>query len=142
MADLPITLYQLPASQVPSIAIQDGNILFETDQGNNGKIFLDVSGDRLQVGGNILPSYTVDFPSSGWSSTAPFTQTVTVTGMNSTDNSLPSLNVTSATSEANRRNMQIQYNYLWYFDIGNNQITATAKFTKPTMNLTIDFKGR
>lgn len=133
--------YKKTAQEIANIPIVDGQLFFETDQGNNGRILLDNDNTRLQIGGNFLPTYSVTFDSGNWSTTAPYFQTVTVNGIRSTDKPIPTLNVTNATSETSRRNMQINYNYIWYFVTEDNAITAVCMYTKPLTNITINFRG-
>lgn len=142
MASLPITIYQLPASQINLIPITDGNILFETDQGNDGKIYLDKDGNRIQIGGNYLPTYEVEFLASGWSATAPYTQTINVTSVTDDYISIPTLNQTDATNQSNQRQLQLNFSYITSYTSNNGSITATAKFTKPTTNLKVKFVGQ
>lgn len=142
MATTNIKFYRLPAADIQNIPIVDGNVLFETDQGLNGKIFLDVGTDRIQIGGNFLPTYNATFTSSDWSSTAPYTQTVDISGVTADYVSIPTLNQTSATSQSDMNNMQLNFSYITSYVSNNGSITATAKFTKPTRNLNISFVGQ
>lgn len=142
MATTNIKFYRLPAADIQNVPIVDGNVLFETDQGLNGKIFLDVGTDRIQIGGNFLPSYSTIFTSSGWSASAPYTQTVAISGITSDYISVPTLNQTSATSQSDMNNMQLNFSYITSYTSNNGSITATAKFTKPTRDLNINFVGQ
>lgn len=84
---------------------------------------------------------TVTLTSTGWSASAPYTQSVAVPGMTAEDLPIPSLDVSGATSEANKRQLRKQYSWIDYYDTSDGSIQFTARFTKPTMNLTIDLKG-
>lgn len=84
---------------------------------------------------------TVTLTATGWSSSAPYTQSVAVSGMTAEDLPIPSLDVSGATSEANKRQLRKQYSWIDYYDTSDGSIQFTARFTKPTMNLTIDLKG-
>lgn len=141
MANPTPVLWKGTNSFISAIPVVDGNLLFETDQGNNGKIFLDDGTNRLQIGGNYLPSYSATFLSSGWSSSSPYTQTVSVSGVSSDNRMIPTLNTTSATNESNKNNLLLNFSYISYYDSGTNTITATAPFTKPTVDLNVNFIG-
>lgn len=134
--------YKKTAAQIANIPVVDGQVLFETDQGENGKIFLDNGTTRLQIGGNFLPVYNVTFLSTGWSGSAPYTQTVNVSGMTEDFNFIPTLNQSAATSTASQRTLQLNFNYILYYDSNNGSVTATAPFVKPTVNLAVKFVGQ
>ena len=142
MATTNIIMYRKTAAEIQNIPIVDGQLLFETDQGSNGKIFLDVGTNRLQIGGNFLPTYEAVFLSTGWSASAPYTQTVSVSGITSDYTSIPTLNQNNATSQSDLNNMQLNFSYITSYTSNDGSITATAKFTKPTRDLTVDFVGQ
>lgn len=84
---------------------------------------------------------SITLTSSGWSSSAPYTQTVSVSGMTAEDLPIPLLDVSSASSESAEKQLRKQFSWLSYYDTSSGQITFTAKYKKPTVNLTIDLKG-
>lgn len=84
---------------------------------------------------------SISLTSSGWSSSAPYTQTVSVSGMTAEDLPIPLLDVSSASSESAEKQLRKQFSWLSYYDTSSGQITFTAKYKKPTVNLTIDLKG-
>jgi hypothetical protein len=138
----PVLIRRYPTNIIPSIPVIEGQMILELAQDNNGKIFLDSQGIRRVIGGSYLSTYEVTFPASGWSASAPFTQTVNVSGVTQYDTAVPTLNQGSATSEASQRNLQLNFNYILWYDINDNSITATAPFTKPTMDLKVNFVGQ
>ena len=84
---------------------------------------------------------SITLTSSRWSSSAPYTQTVSVSGMTAEDLPIPLLDVSSASSESAEKQLRKQFSWLSYYDTSSVQITFTAKYKKPTVNLTIDLKG-
>lgn len=142
MSDISVGLFFGTANEISSYPVVDGQLLFETDQGLNGKIFLDADGVRKQAGGNYMPLHSVTFLETGWSTIAPFTQTVTVAGITSDYRSIPTLNQSGVTNEAMQRNLQLNFNYIMYYDSNNGSITATAPFTKPNTDITVNFVGQ
>lgn len=80
------------------------------------------------------------FPASGWSTSAPYTQTVTYTDVKATDSPLPFL-VDDSTTEDTSKGKKKAYGYITYFDSADGSITATCKYQRPTVDLTIGFKG-
>ena len=83
-------------------------------------------------------TYTGTLPSTGWTgSSAPYSRTITVTGMASTDNAVTDVALTGtyATDQAILTNFALVYRMV----SGTNQVTAYA--TKiPTVNIPLQFK--
>lgn len=48
----PIVIYKLTKNKIQQQPIVDGHLYFETDQGNNGKIYLDQGTKRIKIGGS------------------------------------------------------------------------------------------
>lgn len=84
---------------------------------------------------------TITLTSAGWSSSAPYTQKVSVEGITEEDLPIPILDTSSATSESNEKVMKKQFGWLTYYDTAEGAITFTAKYNKPTVDLKIDLKG-
>jgi hypothetical protein len=81
---------------------------------------------------------TVTLPASGWSTTGPYIQTATVTGMLDTDAPLVDvlLSAVAATAVA-----QLEaYGYIGRIDTGSGQITVTCYEDKPAVDLTLALK--
>lgn len=85
-------------------------------------------------------SISVTFLSSGWSLSAPYTQTITAEGFVDTDKPIPVF-VDDGTSETDSKNKSKAYGCVTYFESGNGTVTATCKYKKPTSNFTVEFKG-
>ena len=85
-------------------------------------------------------SISVTFLSSGWSLSAPYTQTITAEGFVDTDKPIP-IFVDDGTSETDSKNKSKAYGCVTYFESGNGTVTATCKYKKPTSNFTVEFKG-
>lgn len=83
----------------------------------------------------------VTLTASGWSSTAPFTQTVDAAGIRSTDTPIPLLDTTTASTLANEKALKKNFGYLTYYDTEDGKITFTAKYTKPTVDINVVLKG-
>lgn len=80
------------------------------------------------------------FTSSGWSSSAPYTQTVTVSGITENDTPIPMF-VDNGSNETESKAKQKAYGFVTYFDSGNNTVTATCKYKKPESDFTVGLKG-
>lgn len=85
-------------------------------------------------------SISVTFLSSGWSLSAPYTQTITAEGFIDTDKPIP-IFVDDGASETDSKNKSKAYGCVTYFESGNGTVTATCKYKKPTSNFTVEFKG-
>lgn len=131
------------SSEIESLPIIDGQFILELDKGNDGQILLDNGDKRIRLGGSgTLDNRTALFTASGWSSTAPFTQTVTLSGMTSTSYPIPILNTEKVTTFSEQKLKQKNFNFISKYEIGLNTIKAVAKFNKPTVDLEIDFRGK
>lgn len=84
---------------------------------------------------------SITLTSSRWSSSAPYTQTISVSGMTAEDLPIPLLDVSSASNESEEKQLRKQFSWLSYYDTASGQITFTAKYKKPTVDLRIDLKG-
>ena len=96
------------------------------------------SADKSKLDSMSAPNtYSITLFSSDWSSAAPYTQTVTVSGVTSAIKLIGMLDTRDCSSEDAEKETKKAYGYLTYFETGENTITATAKFTKPTSDMTI-----
>lgn len=84
---------------------------------------------------------SVKILASKQSSSAPYTQTVTVNGITSSSLPIPMLDTRNCTDVNNEKTVKREYGYLTYFETSTNQIQIYAKFQKPTVDLTVVFKG-
>ena len=92
---------------------------------------------------DIIPKaapVNVIFAANGWSSSAPYTQTVIATGITENDTPIP-LFVDDGSSEADSKAKQKAYGFVSYFDSGNGIVTATCKYKKPETTFKVGFKG-
>lgn len=104
--------------------------------------------DKINVGGtvydvmdNTKSDILISVPASGWSNDAPYTQTISNSNIKSISAPIPLLDPTSASSKTEEDNLKKNFGYISYFDTGNGTITFTAKFTKPSVDLSINLKG-
>ena len=84
---------------------------------------------------------TATIPSSGWSSSAPYTQTINVSGIASNDTPVISMQVTGSPSAATVKNMSKSYGYIDRAVSGNGNITFYCYNKKPSVNISISIKG-
>ena len=89
----------------------------------------------------IRSTSIVTFAADGWSEEAPYTQTVTVTGITAASVLSGALDTRNCEDENAEKAMKKAYGYLTYFETGADTITATAKFNKPAVDVTIAFRG-
>lgn len=84
---------------------------------------------------------TATISSTAWSSSAPYTQTVSVSGITSSDRPIIALYITGSPSAANVKNMGKSYGYIDRATTGNGTITFYCYNKKPTVNITVSIKG-
>ena len=81
--------------------------------------------------------YTATLSSSGWSSSAPYTQTVSISGIKSTDNPIVDINMSSATS-SNSASLLEAWALVGRVATADGKITAYCYDKKPTTNISVN----
>lgn len=84
-------------------------------------------------------SYTGILLASGWSSTAPYTQTITIQGIVATDEPFFDLNMTNATVD-NAGDLAKNWVLVKKLEAGANSIIATCYDSAPTIDLPMNIK--
>lgn len=84
-------------------------------------------------------SYAATLSKSGWSSSAPYTQTVSVSGILSTDDPIVDIDVSSATT-SNWADLMESWNFVGRITANAGSITAYCYEDKPTMDMKISLK--
>lgn len=82
-----------------------------------------------------------ELKASNWSSTAPYIQSVPILGLQSIDSPFIQC-IFEAKTKEEKKMYQKQWGFVDEIDVENDLITATCKFEKPTVDLTILIKGR
>lgn len=103
--------------------------------------------NELKQSQNVLESEltkvsTVTFLSSRWSSSAPYTQQISIPGMKETDNPVPGLVYPDGITEAQKENIDKSSDMITELETFNGYIRATCRFKKPIADITIGLKGR
>ncbi len=101
----------------------------------------DVSESLGKIDGAFLEKHSIVLTAADWSRSAPYTQTVEVTGLKSSCTPIPLLNTAESTSLANEKAMKKQFARITYFDTADGEITFTAKYERPNIDLSIVLKG-
>ena len=83
----------------------------------------------------------ITLPVSGWSSSAPYTQTVSLSGIKSTDNPIPLYRYPSNLTESNKNLIDRSTNMITSIKTNNDSVTVTCKFRKPVAEIIIGLKG-
>ena len=83
----------------------------------------------------------ITLPVSGWSSSAPYTQTVSLAGIKSTDNPIPLYRYPSNLTESNKNLIDRSTNMITSIKTNNDSVTVTCKFRKPVAEIIIGLKG-
>lgn len=77
----------------------------------------------------------------GWSSNAPYTQTVNVSGITSSDTPIPLIEYPDNVTADQKNQIDKSTNMITSITTNNGSVTVVCKFKKPTINLTIALKG-
>lgn len=95
---------------------------------------------RNNTGAASTASYTAKLPVSGWSGSAPYTQTVSVAGLLATDDPLVDLDMSGATT-ANANVYSEDWQKVGRMTVNAaNQLTAYCYSEKPTVDLSVLLK--
>ena len=84
---------------------------------------------------------SVTLTTAGWSSTAPYKQTVNIEGITADDLPVIMLDVSGASNWAEEKMLRKNFGYISYYDTEAGKITFTAAYMKPQVALTVGLKG-
>jgi len=111
------------------------DIIFPSTAGTSGQVLTTDGAGNLSFttpsGGGGATSYTASVPTGSWTGTAPATQTVTVTGLLTTDSIILDLNLSSAAFSA-VEGLQTAYALVYRAVPGTNQVVLYASETPAT----------
>lgn len=106
----------------------------------SGGFGLDTKADvSIVTNANTVRSATLT--SSGWSNSAPYAQTVTVTGITSSDRPMITWGAPSSRTAANYKALKRAFAMIDSAETGTNTITFVCYSNRPTVNIPILIKG-
>lgn len=85
-------------------------------------------------------SYSATFPSSGWSTSAPYTQTVQVDGILLTDDPIVDIDMSSITNADDWGLLTETWNFVGRITANEGSVTMYCYEEKPTVDITIFLK--
>ena len=91
---------------------------------------------------NVNTVTFVDVPKSGWSSSAPYSQTINVESMKDTFNPIYDLYINEDVNAETGAALKEAYGYLDRLKTGNGNITLYCYSDKPTVEFKLKLKGR
>lgn len=137
-----VLIYQLPSEEINDIPIREGQMFFETNKGDDGKILFDHEGNRLRIGGSgYLRTIRGTLLANAWSTNAPYVQMISVNGMTEYDKPIPILVKENLTTVSQKKLIQKEFDYIVSWESGENTVKVVCQFNKPTQDLIIEFKG-
>lgn len=83
----------------------------------------------------------ITLPASGWSSSFPYTQTVSVSGLKDEDTPAMGMMIDSSANEAMVKKYIKNYGLLYHGVVSNGKVTIYAR-KKPSIDIRIGLKGR
>jgi hypothetical protein len=114
----------------------DFNTWYATIQGVLGE---DEGGNLLNlINEHAAKSYSISLPASGWSDSAPYTQTASLSDILSTDT--PLADVVLSDTAATAQEQLDAYGYVGRIDTADGSVTATCYESKPSVDLTLALK--
>ena len=91
--------------------------------------------------GTLTGETLLSFPASGWSSTAPYTQTVNFPGVKTTDIPIYGLRLTGTLSNVTVEAQKLAWGYIDRIASGNGTVTACCYSKKPATSIVVSAKG-
>lgn len=91
--------------------------------------------------GSLTGEVLLSFTASGWSSTAPYTQTVNFPGIKTTDIPIYGLRLTGTLSNVTVEAQKLAWGYVDRIASGNGTVTACCYSKKPATNIVVSAKG-
>lgn len=125
------------ATTTPNIGLTkpDSNEYYNIGVFNANADILDAS---INNKANKSVTYTATLTAAGWTGSGPYTQTVTVTGITSSDE--PIVDVSLSDDNATAATELEAWSMVSKITTGTNSITAVCLEDKPTVNLNIRIK--
>lgn len=96
---------------------------------------------RAQQINAVKATRNATFPASGWSSSAPYTQTVSVSGITSSDSPIISLYIPNNTNASTAKAAKKAYGNVDGGTTGNGTVTLYCYNGKPAANFSVSIKG-
>ena len=120
--------------------IYEGNRKYNQVSNSDGTISLVDQTNYTQEGDPFKAediNATNTLTAGGWTTSAPYTQTITVEGLKDTDR--PDISCTDdLTSKASKKARRKEWNKVDRIVTGDGQLTAYCNFDKPTLDLPIE----
>lgn len=124
---------------------KSGNVVLTADDLGSGTIKgdLEVTGDLIENGVRLedkyiqFIKYSAELPATGWSNSAPYTQTLEVQGIETNDQLIIDLDMSSATIDT-AGDLEYSWSLVGRIANGLNSIAAYCYTGKPTMNLPLN----
>lgn len=120
--------YVHPSTHPASMITQDATHRFATDT-------------EKTSWNKILFSATITVPASGWSASAPYTQTISITGLTAAMDIMPTLNVTTSSTAAQVASWKKALGMIDDGTTANGSITFKCYSKKPTVDIPLYLKS-
>jgi len=90
---------------------------------------------------DIVGANRLSFPASGWSSQAPYKQTVSNAKIKETDEPVPMFEYPNINSEQQQKAVDKSIGYITDITTNNGSVTITCNFRKPVADFILVLKG-
>ena len=136
--------YQMTENADGTISFDDGTVykeigdIFNADDVNQINDTVNVNTETIS---GIKALRYVTLETSKWSSSAPYTQLVSVAGVKDTDSPVISLNIPEGVSGTTKKNIKKSWDCVDRIVVGNGVITAYCNDIKPVSTFQIMIKG-
>lgn len=119
-----------------TIYVEVGDVFSADDINNTNKTVNEIEGTVADMIGTI----SLNYPASGWSTQAPYTQTVNA-NIKNTDEPVPMFEYPTISSEQQQKAVDRSVGYITGIVTNNGSVTITCDFRKPTADFILVLKG-
>lgn len=120
-----------------TIYVEVGDVFSADDINKTNKAVNDIEGTIADMIGTIRLNY----PASGWSTQAPYKQTVSNANIKITDEPVPMFEYPAIGSEQQQKAVDKSVGYITDITTNNGSVTITCNFRKPTADFILVLKG-
>lgn len=120
-----------------TIYVEVGDVFSADDINNTNKTVNEIEGTVVDMIGTIRLNY----PASGWSTQAPYKQTVGNANIKNTDEPVPMFEYPTISSEQQQKAVDKSVGYITDITTNNGSVTITCNFRKPTADFILVLKG-
>lgn len=120
-----------------TIYVEVGDVFSADDINNTNKTVNEIEGTVA----DMIETIRLNYPAAGWSTQAPYKQTVSNANIKNTDESVPMFEYPTISSEQQQKAVDRSVGYITDIVTNNGSVTITCDFRKPIADFILVLKG-